>query len=143
MHRQAWPYLSGYPEGCVSLLYLPVVSVYSPVYSTTKPVSFLVLHPSYTVHVHFLRYILDKPGRCCVLTRPDCRQVVPCAPDPHRPSLHPSPSLSTEPGRPARDRCCEALQGEREGCTAREPRVDGEVRVRIDRPACAARGRRR
>ena len=55
--------------------------------------------------------------------------MVPGPPDPHSPALGPSPPLRTEPRRPARDGRREALQGEREGRAAREPRVDREVRV--------------
>lgn len=38
----------------------------------------------------------------------------------------------TEPGRPACDGCCEALQGEREGRAAGESGVDGEICVPVN-----------
>lgn len=70
----------------------------------------------------------------CILSSCDYRQVVSSAPDTNRPALHPSPPQLPEPRRPPRDRRREALQGEREGCTARKPGMDGEVRVSLDCP---------
>ena len=51
--------------------------------------------------------------------------------NPHRPPVHPSTPQRTQPRRPARDRRREALQGEREGRAAGQPRVDREVRRRL------------
>ena len=57
--------------------------------------------------------------------------MVPSTPDPHRAAFDPGAPQRAEPGRPARDRRREALQGEREGRAARQSRVDGEVRHRL------------
>lgn len=53
--------------------------------------------------------------------------MVACAADPDGAAVDSGAAECAEPRRPAGDGRCEALQGEREGCTASEPGVDTGV----------------
>lgn len=57
--------------------------------------------------------------------------MVACTTDPDGAAVDPGAAERAEPGRPACDGCCKALQGEREGCAAGEPGVDSQVCVRL------------